>query len=103
MSRGSRVRIRGEGCEAGAARDGREAAESIAGWLDARSAAVSRPLAELKIKQTLDDRKLDQNLLRLEVSATGKGLIPELDRVLQVGSLCDAAGKSPFAAGSCAG
>lgn len=64
--------------------------------MDARSTPVSRPLAELKIKQTLDDRKLDKNQLKLEIAATGKGLIPELDRVLQLGDLRDTQAASGF-------
>ncbi len=64
--------------------------------IDARSPATARPLAELKIKQVLDDRKFDKHLVRLEVSATGKGLIPELEHVLQLQEMRDAAGKSEF-------
>ncbi len=54
--------------------------------IDAHSRpAAPRPLADLKIKQTLDDRKLAENLVRLEVAASGKGLIPNLSRILELG------------------
>jgi len=52
--------------------------------IDARSAAEPRPLVELKIKQTFDDRKIDKGSVRLEIAASGKGLIPKLDDVLQL-------------------
>jgi len=45
----------------------------------------ARRVAELKIKQTLDDREIDKESVRLEIDATGKGIIGDLDNMLDVG------------------
>lgn len=52
--------------------------------IDARGAAAPRPLADLKVKQTLDDRKMTENIVRLEIAASGNGLIPNLPQVLNL-------------------
>jgi len=57
--------------------------------VDARSAPKPRAASELKIKQTLDDRKLAQGTLRLEVAASGKGLLGDLRSLV---ALADDAG-----------
>lgn len=52
--------------------------------LDARAARPPvRPAREVKVKQTLDDRELAKGRLRLEVVATAKGVVPELDQLLK--------------------
>jgi len=43
-----------------------------------------RPYTKLKLKHTLDDRKLSDGLLRLEVAATASGLIPDLNELLDI-------------------
>ena len=43
-----------------------------------------RPYTKLELKQTLDDRKLSDGLLRLEVTATAKGLIPSLEELFDI-------------------
>ncbi|MEM9942418.1 MAG: hypothetical protein AAF939_12705 [Planctomycetota bacterium] len=43
-----------------------------------------RPVEDLKITQTLDERRADESKLILEVSATAKGLIPELDQIVDL-------------------
>ncbi len=54
--------------------------------IDAREADPdARPFADLQLKQILDDRRLEEGAVRLEVEATAKGLIPDLDRLLQIG------------------
>ncbi len=44
-----------------------------------------RPVSDVELKQVLDDRRLGQGPVRLEVIATAKGLIPDLDRLLDAG------------------
>ena len=49
--------------------------------IDAQQAAVTlRPFAQLNITQTLDDRESDK--LKVEVKATARGLVPDLDQIL---------------------
>ena len=55
--------------------------ESPALVIDAASTG-SRPLGDLKITQTLDERRLDEGHLGVEVKANAKGLIPELDKIV---------------------
>lgn len=53
--------------------------------LDAKSDAPAyRPVKDLEIKQILDDRKADEGVVRVEVIARGKGVIPELSELLDV-------------------
>lgn len=52
--------------------------------LDARAGQPPvRPAREVKVKQLLDDRELAKGRLRLEIVATAKGVVPELDQLLQ--------------------
>jgi len=44
----------------------------------------SRPVQNVKITQTLDERQADEGKLILEVKATAQGLVPDLDQVLDV-------------------
>jgi hypothetical protein len=43
-----------------------------------------RPVSDLKITQTLDERQADEGQLIVEVSATSKGLVPELDQIIDL-------------------
>lgn len=43
-----------------------------------------RPLENLQITQTLDEREAKDGKLKLEVRATGVGLIPDLDKILDL-------------------
>jgi hypothetical protein len=45
---------------------------------------LARPVSKLQITQTLDERQADKGKLILEVKATGLGLVPALDQVLDV-------------------
>lgn len=58
--------------------------ESPALPLDASAKAEPRPLRKLKLTQILDERQADKGKLLLEVKATGIGLIPTLDKVLDL-------------------
>jgi hypothetical protein len=59
--------------------------ESQVVLLDARPARPpARPLTDLSLTQTLDDRELAKGKLTLEVKATGKGIIPDLNEVFDV-------------------
>jgi hypothetical protein len=49
-------------------------------------AGPPRPMEALSIVQTLDERKLAEGKLSLEIKATARGLIPDLGAVLDVGS-----------------
>jgi hypothetical protein len=44
----------------------------------------SRPFRKLQVTQTLDERQADKGKLLLEIKATALGLLPELDRILEV-------------------
>lgn len=46
--------------------------------------SLPRPATDLKITQTLDERQAREGKLILEISATAKGLVPELDQLLDV-------------------
>jgi hypothetical protein len=46
--------------------------------------AEPRPVTNVSITQTLDERQADEGKLILEVKATGRGLIPKLDKLLEV-------------------
>ncbi len=53
--------------------------------IDASSkAAEPRPISNLTITQTLDERQADEGKLILEVKATAQGLVPDLGEVLKV-------------------
>lgn len=53
--------------------------------LDAsRRAPVPRPFDELDLVQTLDERQADKGRLLLEVQATARGLVPEVERFLDL-------------------
>ncbi|MEO1980233.1 MAG: hypothetical protein ABGZ24_06935, partial [Fuerstiella sp.] len=43
-----------------------------------------RPLQQLSVIQTLDERQAEDDRLVLEVKATGQGLVPELDQLLDL-------------------
>lgn len=59
--------------------------ESAAVVIDAsQENATPRPVEDLKITQTLDERQADEGKLIVEISATGKGLIPELDTLIDI-------------------
>jgi hypothetical protein len=47
-------------------------------------AAEDRPMSDLKITQTLDERRSGEGRLVLEVKATATGLIPRFDDILEV-------------------
>lgn len=58
--------------------------ESQITLLDARPERVAaRPLTNVEITQTLDDREIGAGRLTLEIKATGKGLMPELPVLLR--------------------
>lgn len=50
--------------------------------IDCRAKSTLPAIEELEITQTLDDRDAARGMLKLEVTAKGKGLIPKLDQVL---------------------
>lgn len=57
--------------------------ESAVVLIDATSdTTTARPNSEVQITQLLDDRSLDQGVLRLEVRATAKGLTPAMPQLL---------------------
>jgi hypothetical protein len=58
--------------------------ESAALPLDASKTAEARPVRKLQITQILDERQADKGRLLLEVKATGIGLVPSLDRILDL-------------------
>ena len=43
-----------------------------------------RPITDLKITQTLDERQADDGKLIVEITAKGKGLVPELEKILDL-------------------
>jgi hypothetical protein len=43
-----------------------------------------RPLEDLQITQTLDERQAEEGKLIVEITATGRGLIPEIDQILDL-------------------
>ncbi|MDG2124548.1 MAG: hypothetical protein P8J87_12660, partial [Verrucomicrobiales bacterium] len=54
--------------------------------IDARGEAEVRPFEELTLTQTLDEREAADGKLLLEVKATARGLVPELESLLDVKS-----------------
>ncbi len=52
--------------------------------VDARETPAARPCRDIKVKQVLDDRRIAEGRLRLEITATGMGLVPELDDLLDL-------------------
>ncbi len=52
--------------------------------VDATTKPSSRPVQNLKITQTLDERQADEGKLILEVKAIGQGLIPNLEEIVDV-------------------
>lgn len=53
--------------------------------IDARPALPApRPVADLKVRQVLDDRRLETGAAQLEIVVTGRGLIPSLDHLLEL-------------------
>jgi len=62
--------------------------QSTAILLDARGLeGAPRPVHSLEVVQVLDDRELAVGKLILEVKASGKGLVPGLEDLLQTGSI----------------
>ncbi len=59
--------------------------ESPAVVIDASKSAPSlRPVSEVHVIQTLDERQADEGRLIVEVAASGKGLVPGLDQLIDV-------------------
>jgi hypothetical protein len=59
--------------------------EAPALTLDTSSAqAEARPVRKLQVTQTLDERQADKGKLLLEVKATGLGLVPALDEIVDL-------------------
>ncbi|MEL7499632.1 MAG: hypothetical protein AAFN77_18660 [Planctomycetota bacterium] len=58
--------------------------ESPALVIDAVSEGTVRPIEDLRVTQTLDERQANEGKLILEVSASGKGLIPNLDEIIEL-------------------
>jgi hypothetical protein len=52
--------------------------------VDCSADSSARPVSDLKLIQTLDERQINDGKLILEVSATGKGLIPDLDQLIDM-------------------
>src|SRR5690606_27875734 len=53
--------------------------------IDSRpSEGAPKPMQNLKVEQTLDERRADEGKLVLEVKARAHGLIPEFDEVLKL-------------------
>ena len=50
--------------------------------VDATGDQSARPLRDLSIDMVLDDRELDEQVVRLEVRADARGIVPELDALL---------------------
>ncbi len=59
--------------------------ESAAVVIDAsQNEGTPRPVQDLQITQTLDERQADEGKLIVEISATGKGLIPQLEDLIDL-------------------
>ena len=58
--------------------------ESPALPVDAKSSPAARPVEELVVTQTLDERQSDKGKLILEVRATARGLAPDLSELLDI-------------------
>lgn len=52
--------------------------------VDCSADSAVRPVSDLKLTQTLDERQINDGKLILEVSATGRGLIPDLDQLIDL-------------------
>ena len=52
--------------------------------VDCSGETTTRPVSDLKLTRTLDERQINDGKLILEVSATGKGLIPELEELIEL-------------------
>jgi hypothetical protein len=52
--------------------------------IDASQKQQPRPYADLNVTQTLDERQAREGKLILEVKATAKGLVPELDQIMDL-------------------
>jgi hypothetical protein len=50
--------------------------------IDASAAASQRPMEKLKVTQTLDERKLNEGKLTLEIRAGARGLVPDLAELI---------------------
>ncbi len=46
--------------------------------------STMRPVADLKVTQTLDERQADDGKLIVEVSASAKGLVPDLEEIIDL-------------------
>lgn len=52
--------------------------------VDASRAAEQRPYGDLQVTQLLDERKIDEGKVTLEIRARSKGLVPDLDTFLEL-------------------
>ena len=52
--------------------------------IDASAKAEPRPFSGLEVTQILDERRADEGKVTLEIKATAKGLVPDLETILQV-------------------
>jgi hypothetical protein len=52
--------------------------------IDASAKAQPRPFSDLKVTQILDERRADEGKVVLEIKASAKGLVPDLEAVLDV-------------------
>ncbi|MFT5526274.1 MAG: hypothetical protein ACI9HK_004248, partial [Pirellulaceae bacterium] len=50
----------------------------------ATDASIERPVGNVSVTQIVDSRELSANLLKINVSATADGLLPDLERILKV-------------------
>lgn len=58
--------------------------ESPALVIDSTGDGSTRPIEDLQVTQTLDERQSGEGKLIVEVSASGKGLIPELEEIVDL-------------------
>jgi len=52
--------------------------------IDASRAQAQRPFEALEVSQLLDERKVDEGKITLEVKAKSNGLVPDLDAILEL-------------------
>ena len=52
--------------------------------IDASTTADSRPFADIEVNQLLDERRIDEGKITLEIKAKSKGLVPDLDAFLDL-------------------
>ena len=57
--------------------------ESAAVIVDATRSST-RPVSDLKVTQTLDERQAEEGKLMVEISANAKGLVPELEEIVNL-------------------